>query len=127
MIEETKQTPFLTTIDNVWNPFTHYDEWFAFDLEKQHFSNQVLAKIALVSDALSDEENRQEIERAIDVIVDLDPSREFVKVYKDSFDEDMANARRIYAKWFNSLDSDTKALYDSDFLSLVLDKENKAG
>lgn len=103
MIESTKQTPFLTTVDNVWNPFTNFDEWLAFDMQQQHYCNQVLAKQALVSDQLSDEENRQEIERAIDRIVEIDPTHEFVKVYKATFDQDMAEARRSYTLWVNSL------------------------
>lgn len=109
MIAETKQTPFLTTIDNVWNPFTNFDEWLAFDLSNEHYSNETLAKIALVSDELSDEENRQEIERAIDRIVELDPTKEFAKVYKDTYDEDIAKARRSYTLWYNNLDKDDKA------------------
>lgn len=98
MIEETKQTPFLTTVDNVWNPFTNFDEWFAFDITNQHYSSQRLAKLALVSPELSDEENRQEIERAIDRIIELDPTKEYVKVYKDTYESDMAQGRQLYDK-----------------------------
>ena len=32
MIEEIKSTPYLTTVDNVWNPFTNFDEWLAYDI-----------------------------------------------------------------------------------------------
>lgn len=108
MIDEIKQTPFLTTVDNVWNPFTNFDEWLAFDISNEHYSNETLAKIALCSDELSDEENRQEIERAIDRIIELDPTKEFVKVYKDSFESDMSKAKASYDKWLeqmNNLDS----------------------
>ena len=102
MIEE-KRIPYLTTIDNVYNPFTHFDEWLSFDKVYQHFSNETLARQARVSDRLSDEENRQELERAIDRIIELDPTHTFVKVYKDSYNSDMDNARKAYTAWYNSI------------------------
>lgn len=108
MIEEIKSTPYLTTVDNVWNPFTNFDEWLAYDISNEHYSNATLAKIALVSDALSDEENRQEIERAIDRIIELDPTHEFCKVYSSSYDDDIAKARQQYMRWYNALDKQIK-------------------
>ena len=95
--------PYLTTIDNVYNPFTHFDEWLSYDRGYQHYSTETLAKIALVSDRLSDEENRQELERAIDRIIELDPTHMFVKVYKDTYDQDMDSARKSYATWSNKM------------------------
>ena len=119
MIEDVKETPFLTTIDNIWNPFTDFDQWFAFDLQNQHYSNQVLAKIALVSEELSDEENRQEIERAIDRIIELDPIKEFAKVYPSTFTTDIDKARRSYMQWYNNLNDDSKHFVDEEFIDVI--------
>lgn len=119
MIEDVKETPFLTTIDNIWNPFTDFDQWFAFDLQNQHYSNQVLAKIALVSEELSDEENRQEIERAIDRIIELDPIKEFAKVYPSTFIADIDKARRSYMQWYNNLNDDSKQFVDEEFIDVI--------
>lgn len=119
MIEDVKETPFLTTIDNIWNPFTNFDQWFAFDLQNQHYSNQVLAKIALVSEELSDEENRQEIERAIDRILELDPIKEFAKVYPSTYDTDISKARRAYLQWFDNLNDDSKQYVDDEFVDSI--------
>lgn len=119
MIEDVKETPFLTTIDNIWNPFTDFDQWFAFDLQNQHYSNQVLAKIALVSEELSDEENRQEIERAIDRIIELDPIKEFAKVYPSTFTTDIDKARRSYMQWYNNLNDDSKQFVDEEFIDVI--------
>lgn len=119
MIEDVKETPFLTTIDNIWNPFTNFNQWFAFDLQKQHYSNQVLAKIALVSEELSDEENRQEIERAIDRILELDPIKEFAKVYPSTYDTDINKARRAYLQWFDNLNDDSKQYVDDEFVDSI--------
>lgn len=119
MIEDVKETPFLTTIDNIWNPFTNFDQWFAFDLQNQHYSNQVLAKIALVSEELSDEENRQEIERAIDRILELDPIKEFAKVYPSTYDTDISKARCAYLQWFDNLNDDSKQFVDDEFVDSI--------
>jgi hypothetical protein len=125
MIEDVKETPFLTTIDNIWNPFTNFDQWFAFDLQNQHYSNQVLAKIALVSEELSDEENRQEIERAIDRILELDPIKEFAKVYPSTYDADINKARHSYIQWYNNLNDDSKQFVDEEFVDTIKSYTNK--
>jgi hypothetical protein len=49
-----------------------------FDTEKGYNTCAYLARIARTSDQLSDEENRQEIERAIDEIIQYD----FMNIYK---------------------------------------------
>lgn len=63
----------LTTIDNPFNPFTEFNDWYNFDVTEQHFSSQLLARVARVSDGLTDLQNDQEIERAIDIIVEMNP------------------------------------------------------
>lgn len=62
----------LTTIDNPYNPKTEFIQWFLFDVEKGYNSCAYLSRIARTSDQLSDEENQEEIERAIDEIIRLD-------------------------------------------------------
>lgn len=59
----------LTTIDNPFNPFTHFDEWFAFDEEKGYHTCQFLARISRASSDMSDSDYERENERAIDEIV----------------------------------------------------------
>lgn len=63
----------LTTVDNPYNPFTHFSEWFMFDIEKGHNTCGLLGRLVRTSDSLTDEENDQEMERAIDDIVKHDP------------------------------------------------------
>ena len=64
----------LTTVDNPWNPFTHYDEWYAWDRAQGYDTPGMLARIANVSLDLPDEVIGQIIEDAIDEIVTLNIS-----------------------------------------------------
>lgn len=68
----------LTTVDNPYNPFEQFTSWFLFDEEKGYHSSAYLGRIARTSDQLSDEENNQEIERAIDEIIKYD----FTNIYR---------------------------------------------
>ena len=62
----------ITTTDNPYDPFKHYIEWFQFDVEKGYNSCAYLARIARTSNQLSEAENLEEIERAIDEIIKFD-------------------------------------------------------
>ncbi len=70
----------LTTVDNPYNPFEQFTSWFLFDEEKGYHSCAYLGRIARTSDQLSDEENNQEIERAIDEIIKYDFTNTYRKV-----------------------------------------------
>lgn len=70
----------LTTVDNPFDPFEQFASWFLFDEEKGYHSCAYLGRIARTSSQLSDEENDQEVERAIDEIVKYDPLNIYKKV-----------------------------------------------
>ena len=70
----------LTTIDNPFDPFEQFDSWFLFDVEKGYNSCDYLGRIAKTSEQLSDEENNEEIERAIDEIIKYDFTNMFKKI-----------------------------------------------
>jgi hypothetical protein len=69
----------LTTFDNPFDPFTEFDKWNQFDIEKGYYSCSLLARFARTSDALTDYENELEIERAIDAIIKY---VDFQQIYK---------------------------------------------
>lgn len=75
-----------TTVDNPWNPFTQYDEWYAYD--HQHGWNTIerLARLTFTSDALSDAENEAERDRAFLELMRLDFMNVYRKFFKDSDD-----------------------------------------
>ena len=68
----------LTTFDNPYDPFKQFNSWFLFDVEKGYDSCGYLARIARTTDQMSDTENEEEIERAIDEIIQYD----FMNIYK---------------------------------------------
>jgi hypothetical protein len=59
----------LTTIDNPYNPFTHFDEWMEFDESSGYFTTGYLARLTITSNELSDLDQDLAIEAAIDEIV----------------------------------------------------------
>lgn len=70
----------LTTFDNPFSPFTQFRSWFLYDSQKGYGTVDYLGRIAKPSDELSDTENEEEIERAIDEIVRIDPFNIYKKV-----------------------------------------------
>lgn len=75
----------ITTIDNPYNPFEQFDSWFLFDVEKGYNTCAYLGRIARTSESLSDAENDNEVERAIDEIIKYDVENIYKKVTPSSF------------------------------------------
>jgi len=69
---------FITTVDNPYNPFSQFDEWLLFDNEKGYGTCGYLDRIAQTSDQFTEDENEEEMERAIDEIIKYD----FRNLYK---------------------------------------------
>ena len=74
----------LTTIDNPFNPFTHWDEWRRYDEDNKYFTCSYLDRIAKTSYELSEADYAKEIERAIDEILALNINGMYMKVYEDA-------------------------------------------
>lgn len=70
----------LTTIDNPFDPFKDFTSWFLFDIEKGYNTCSYLARIAKLSEELSEIENDAEVERAIDEIIKHDFMNIYIKV-----------------------------------------------
>ena len=62
----------LTTIDNPYNPFEQFESWFLFDTEKGYNSSSYVARIAQLTDDMTEIEKNIEVERAIDEIITYD-------------------------------------------------------
>lgn len=82
----------ITTIDNPFDPFTQFDSWFQFDIEKGYYSCSKLARIAKLSDDMSEKETDEEIERAIDEIIQYDFLNIYKKVKRENKKDDTVEA-----------------------------------
>jgi hypothetical protein len=74
----------LTTVDNPFNPFTEYDEWYAFDQQMGYNTPAFLDRVAITSYDLSEPDQARAIEDAIDQIVEENVSGMWVKVNSNS-------------------------------------------
>ena len=68
----------LTTFDNPFDPFEQFTSWFLFDVEKGYNTCGYLGRIVNFNDEMSEKEKDEEIERAIDEIIQYD----FLAIYK---------------------------------------------
>ena len=68
----------LTTFDNPYDPFEQFTLWDLFDHEKGYNTKERLARFVQLSDEMSQQEENEEIERAIDEIIQYD----FTNIYK---------------------------------------------
>ena len=73
----------LSTIDNPYSPFTHWDEWKQWDEEKGYYSLPLLARCTITSDELSESDQILAVEYAIDEIIQENVSGVHVKIYRD--------------------------------------------
>lgn len=68
----------LTTIDNPFDYFEQFDLWLQFDKDNHYNSCERLARIANLTEEMTQKEEFEEIERAIDEIIKHD----FLNIYK---------------------------------------------
>ena len=59
----------LTTLDNPFDPFTQFDEWYAWDERAGYHTTSFLARIVKTSDNISDADQDLAIEQGIDEII----------------------------------------------------------
>jgi hypothetical protein len=74
----------LTTVDNPFDPFTMFDEWYDYDVRLGYNTASFLDRIAKVSNDLSEPDQALAIQNAIDEIVNENVSGMWRKVSRDS-------------------------------------------
>ena len=70
----------ITTVDNPFDPFEDFENWFRYDVDCGYNSCCYLARLANTNDSLSEVEYCKEVERAIDQIILYDPTKLYKKV-----------------------------------------------
>ena len=74
----------LTTIDNPFDPFEQFTSWLMFDIEKGYNSCSYLARIVNLSDDMTQKEMDEEVDRAIDEIITLNPLGIYIKATRQT-------------------------------------------
>ena len=77
----------LTTFDNPYNPFDDFTLWLMYDKEQGYDTCERLARIAKLSDDMSQDEIDAETDRAMDEIIFYDFLNIYKKVWQDSEQE----------------------------------------
>ena len=62
---------FVTTLDNPFDYFTQFDDWYAFDTQKGYNTCAYVARIALTSTEMSESDYDQAVNNAVDDILRL--------------------------------------------------------
>ena len=71
---------FITTNDNPYDYFTQFKQWLDYDRLMGYFTLEYLARIVKLAPDLSDEQEQEEIESAIDSIIEWNGSM-YKKIY----------------------------------------------
>lgn len=74
----------LTTFDNPYNPFDDFTLWLLYDKEFGYNTCERLARIARLSDDMSQDEIDAETDRAMDEIIFHDPLNIYKKVWQEA-------------------------------------------
>ena len=76
----------LTTKDNPWNPFTNFDEWYAWDTTHGYNTSAYLARIAIDSPDISPAQSQRSVNDAIDEIISFNLTGNYVKVCREDYE-----------------------------------------
>lgn len=74
----------LTTIDNPFDPFEQFTSWNLFDIEKGYNTCSRLARFVNFTDDMTQKEENEEVERAIDEIIKYDVLDVYKKVKRST-------------------------------------------
>ena len=74
----------LSTIDNPFNPFDSFRDWYNYDLLKGYDSSGYLARVANLDNSQSPEEQEEIVEKAIKDICMENPNGMYCRVFPDT-------------------------------------------
>lgn len=72
----------LTTVDNPFDPFTQFDEWYAWDEAAGYHTTAFLARVVITSEELSEYDQRLAYEQGVDEIIRENVSGMHQRVYE---------------------------------------------
>lgn len=72
----------LSTADNPYNPWTQFDDWYAFDEQKGYHTCSYLARVTRTSDELSEADDDLAITEAMEEILHFNLTGNYIRVYE---------------------------------------------
>lgn len=79
-----KRQVCITTTDNPFDPFDDYNSWFMFDVEKGYYTSSKIARLTKTTEDMTEKEENEAIERAIDRLIEIDPLDIYTKIVKET-------------------------------------------
>ena len=73
----------ITTTDNPFNPLEDFNSWFLFDIEKGYYTSSKIGRLTNLTDEMTEKEEIEEVERAIDRLIEIDPLDIYIKVVRE--------------------------------------------
>ena len=74
----------ITTVDNPFDPNTHFDDWHAWDVKAGYHTTAFLARVIITSSEISDLDQDQAYKQAVDEIVKYNVLGLYKKAYAKS-------------------------------------------
>jgi hypothetical protein len=74
----------LSTSDNPWNPWTHHDQWYAWDMEAGYHTLSYLARIIVSSHEISQADQDLAYDLAVEEILQFNLTGNYIKVPEPS-------------------------------------------
>lgn len=97
----------LTTIDNEYNPFTQWDQWYEFDTRMGYNTCALLGYFSYATSDLDEEDYEIETNNAIDRVLAFNPFGRHMKVYDYEAETLIPLANKIFKE---SLSKEEKTL-----------------
>ena len=88
----------ITTIDNEWNPFTNFLEWFARDRQLGYNTCQWIDAYTKTSSELDDETIEADVDNGVSDFLSLNPFGMHYKVYEEEADKLIPIMNETYKK-----------------------------
>ena len=79
-VNEKMPKTFVTTLDNPFDYFTQFDEWYSFDTQKGYNTCSYIARIAKTSNEMSENDYTNAVNEAVDEILRLNITGNYKKV-----------------------------------------------
>lgn len=74
---------FITTFDNPYDPADEFESWYKFDLAHGYETSGLLARFTATGDESTEVSDDEDLELAIDAIIELNGSGFYKKLVKD--------------------------------------------